>query len=271
MSLAEPSFISRDVAVITAEMKASWESTTGKTLYPGQVESLLIDLIAYRENLVRIAVQEAAKQNLVSYARAPMLDYLGELVGVYRLDGETDDKLRDRIKLAPERFTTAGSRGSYIYHAKSADSTIVDVAVQSPAPGIVNIYPLVATGAPAQAVLDAVAAKCSAEDVRPLTDYVQALAPVKTDYAIAVTVEPYRWPDSATMQKQAQDALKALTTPAAGTLGFDVTVSRIIAAATVSGVYRVTVTSPAADVIIPPEGWANCTGITVTMGAAVNG
>lgn len=271
MSLVEPSFISRDAAAITAEMKASWETTAGKTLYPGQVESLLIDLIAYRENLVRIAIQEAAKQNLVAYARAPMLDYLGELVGVYRLDGETDDKLRERIKLAPEKFTTAGSRGSYVYHAKSADSTIVDVAVISPSPGIVNIYPLVATGAPSQAVIDAVMAKCNAEDVRPLTDYVQVLAPVKTDFAIAVTVDPYRWPDADTLKKQAQDALTALTAPASGTLGLDLTISRIIAAATVKGVYRVTVTSPAADVIIPPEGWANCTGITVTMGAAVNG
>ncbi|SQD11414.1 phage-related baseplate assembly protein J [Escherichia coli] len=35
--------------------------------------------------LVRVAVQEAAKQNLVAFAREPMIDYLGELVGVYRL------------------------------------------------------------------------------------------------------------------------------------------------------------------------------------------
>lgn len=45
-------------------------------------------MFAYRENLVRIAVQEAAKQNLVAYSRAPMLDYLGELVGVYRLSAQ---------------------------------------------------------------------------------------------------------------------------------------------------------------------------------------
>ncbi|MBA1707720.1 baseplate J/gp47 family protein, partial [Escherichia coli] len=43
------------------------------------------DLWAYREMLVRVAVQEAAKQNLVAFSREPMIDYLGELVGVYRL------------------------------------------------------------------------------------------------------------------------------------------------------------------------------------------
>ena len=66
-------------------MIAKYEADTGKTLYPAQAERLLIDLWAYREMLVGVAVQEAAKQNLVAFAREPMIDYLGELVGVYRL------------------------------------------------------------------------------------------------------------------------------------------------------------------------------------------
>ncbi|STI00519.1 phage-related baseplate assembly protein J [Escherichia coli] len=65
---------------ITAEMIAKYEADTGKTLYPAQAERLLIDLWAYREMLVRVAVQEAAKQNLVAFSREPMIDYLGELV-----------------------------------------------------------------------------------------------------------------------------------------------------------------------------------------------
>lgn len=271
MSLPEPSFIDRDPVAITSELKASWETTTGKTLYPGQVESLLIDLISYRETLLRIGIQEAAKQNLVAYASAPMLDYLGELVGVYRVDDETDDHLRERIKLAPESFSVAGSRGSYIYHAKSASADVVDVAVLSPSPGVVNIYPLSVNGLPGQTLLDAVYAACNAEDVRPLTDYVQVLQPVATSYSIDVTVETYQWPDQELVQQQVQEALTALATPSAGMLGKDITTSSIIAAATVDGVYRVIVTSPAADVIIPPEGYADCSDITITMGVPVNG
>ena len=60
---------------------------TGRTLYPAQVERLVIDLVAYRESLTREAIQDAGKQNLVSFARAPFLDYLGELLGVRRLAG----------------------------------------------------------------------------------------------------------------------------------------------------------------------------------------
>ena len=43
MSLPEPSFIDRDPEVITAEIIGQYEQLTGKTLYPAQVERLLIE------------------------------------------------------------------------------------------------------------------------------------------------------------------------------------------------------------------------------------
>ncbi len=83
--LPEPEFVTRDPAAIVAEMVADYEAATGKTLQPAQVERLLVDVVAYRESLLRLAAQEAAKQNLVNYARFPMLDHLGRNVGVERL------------------------------------------------------------------------------------------------------------------------------------------------------------------------------------------
>jgi len=41
--------------------------------------------IAYRESLVRNAIQFAGEQNLLAFAMFPMLDYLGQLLGVVRL------------------------------------------------------------------------------------------------------------------------------------------------------------------------------------------
>ncbi|PHV00156.1 baseplate assembly protein [Iodobacter sp. BJB302] len=84
-----PKVIDDDSQAITAELIAAYEAMTGKTLYPAQVERLLIDLVAYRETLLRSAMNDAARQNLVAFARAPMLDYLGELVGVYRLAAQS--------------------------------------------------------------------------------------------------------------------------------------------------------------------------------------
>ncbi|MEI8390463.1 MAG: baseplate J/gp47 family protein [bacterium] len=87
-TLPEPSFIERDISKITQEWIALYELKTGKTLQPAQIERILIDVGVYRENLLRIAIQEAAKQNLVNFATYPMLDYLGELVGVYRIEAK---------------------------------------------------------------------------------------------------------------------------------------------------------------------------------------
>ncbi|HUY28622.1 MAG TPA: baseplate J/gp47 family protein [Candidatus Binataceae bacterium] len=74
--------------LILADMIAAFEAAAGRTLQPAQVERLLIDLYAYREALIRNAIQYAAQQNLLAFAIFPMLDYLGQLVGVTRLSAQ---------------------------------------------------------------------------------------------------------------------------------------------------------------------------------------
>lgn len=368
MSLPEPSFIERDPQAITAEIVAQYEQLTGKTLYPAQVERLLIDVIAYRETLVRIGIQEAAKQNLVAYARAPMLDYLGELVGVTRLpaqpakttlrftfaaalatdlliptgtrvdggdgsatfatdadvtllagqlsidvaatceepgtvgngwlsgqistlvddlgaidvtavntttsangfDEEGDDRLRERIKLAPESFTTAGSRLAYRFHALKAHQSIIDVAVLSPAPGEVRLYPLLTTGLPDANMLSLVNATCSAERVRPLTDQVETLVPIRIDYSIDAQLVLYATANQATTLAAVQAAASAFAADRAAGLGRDVVPSQLTATLSVSGVYQVVLNSPALIALAENE-WANCTGITVHVTGTANG
>ncbi|MBP4049243.1 baseplate J/gp47 family protein [Chromobacterium violaceum] len=368
MTLPEPDFIARDPAAITAEIIAQYEQMSGKTLYPAQVERLLIDLIAYRETLVCVGIQEAAKQNLVAYARAPMLDYLGQLVGVTRLpaqparamlrftldtplasplpipagtrvesgDGvvafatdeaatlpagrtsleiaatcqdagsagngwqpgqivnlmddlgdmdvvvtnttvtaggveeEDDERLRERIMLAPESFSNAGSRQAYRFHALRAHQSIVDVAVLSPTPGVVQLYPLLKTGLPDANMLALVQATCSAERVRPLTDYVEALAPTAIDYVIDVRLTVYPDVDAKAVKGQAQERLQAYAAERAGALGRDIVPSQIIAAVQVPGVYQATVASPGLQQV-PEHGWARCTGVSVTLEGVSHG
>jgi phage-related baseplate assembly protein len=85
MNLPVPSFIDRDPAAVEAAIVAAYEAETGRILYPAQLERLLIHTFAFRESLVRVAFQDAAKQNLLAFAAYPMLDYLGDLVGVARI------------------------------------------------------------------------------------------------------------------------------------------------------------------------------------------
>lgn len=90
-SLPAPVFVTDadglDPNLILADMIAAFQSASGRTLYPAQVERLLINLYAYRESLVRAAIQYTGQQNLLAYASYPVIDYLGQLVGVTRLAG----------------------------------------------------------------------------------------------------------------------------------------------------------------------------------------
>lgn len=129
--LAEPDFVARDPQTVVQEMVAQYELVTGRTLYPAQVERLVIDLVAYRESLTREAIQDAGKQNLVTFARAPFLDYHGEFLGCKRLPGSSARALL-RFSFA-EALTSslliaAGTRvadtgGNFVF-AVVADTTV---------------------------------------------------------------------------------------------------------------------------------------------------
>lgn len=85
MSEIEPLFIERDAEAILSELVAQFETLSGRPLQPAQPERLILNAFAYRELLVRQAIQDTAVQNLVRFSTAPVLDYLGEIVGVKRL------------------------------------------------------------------------------------------------------------------------------------------------------------------------------------------
>src|SRR5690348_14049415 len=92
LNLPPPTFVN-DVDglnpnLILADMITAFQNTAGRTLQPAQVERLLINLYAYRESLVRNAIQYAGQQNLLAFAVFPMIDYLGQLLGVTRLGAQ---------------------------------------------------------------------------------------------------------------------------------------------------------------------------------------
>ena len=103
-------------------------------------------------------------------------------------DIEDDDSYRERIRMAPLAFSTAGPSGAYEYFALSADPSVGDVYVVRMSPGVVGIYVVKTggvipeTGDPVlQAVLDA----CDDKTRRPLTDNVQVMPAVASNTTIS--------------------------------------------------------------------------------------
>ena len=102
-------------------------------------------------------------------------------------DVESDADYAERIRIAPNAFSVAGPIKAYVFYTQSVSSAIIDVSVDSPTPGVVNVYPLLEGGViPDQTLLDKVLEKLSDEDVRPLTDDVHALQATAVPYTIEV-------------------------------------------------------------------------------------
>jgi len=187
---------------------------------------------------------------------------------------ETDDHLRGRIQAAPNEFSVAGPDGAYRFFALSVDPAIVDAQVFSPAPGQVTIYVLTGpvsqqpasspngAGIAGGALLTKVLNALSADSVRPLTDTVSVLPVQEVDYVIAATITLYTDADPvATMA--ANTAAQSFAIALASRVQRDIVPSQISEALSVSGVYEVTLATPAYTPLNPGQ-WANCTAITLT-------
>jgi phage-related baseplate assembly protein len=370
--LPKPIFVKIDPAATEADLIARYESKSGKTLYPAQVERLFIDQIAYAVTRLQMSLQNAGEQLLVRWANGPILDYLGELVATPRLlaiparcmlrfsvpvavqqsllirvgtrvctqdakltfvtdqdaviaagqtqisvtatcltagelgngwtigqissigdppldgltafninitaDGaedEDDDRYRERIILAPEAFSNAGSRGAYRYHALAVHQSIIDVAVHGPnegqPDGHVALYPLTSAGLPSEDLLLRIASQVSGEKVRPLCDTVHALMPSEVTYAIKARITFFATADRGATMNAAQAAADAYAAERRAGLGRDLVQEQITALLQVNGVYRAELEFPDALRELLGNEWANCTSIQLLDAGVVNG
>lgn len=107
-------------------------------------------------------------------------------------DIESDEHFRQRIQLAPEGFSTAGTVGGYRYWAMAAHQDIVDAAVWSEIPGEIKIAPLLKDGRiPDSDILELVENTLSYEKARPLTDKVIVEAPEPVYYNVTIGLYIY--------------------------------------------------------------------------------
>lgn len=365
--LPEPNFINRDPDSITKEWVELYEQKSGKVLQPAQIERLMVDVGAYRETVLRMKIQETAKQNLLSYAPLDILEHIGEPLGVRKLladcsvttlkfcvdepldfdfkinsgteveskdglvifqttedvilkagetsvtveaicempgsignsyiigsinnlitplsyisnvenitvssggaDDEEADGLRERIRQAPEKFSNAGSRGAYRYHTLSAHQSIIDVAITSPSPGVVNIYPLTKDGNPSPEILEIVQKYLSDDKIRPLTDYVQVLSPEKIDFSIKAKIYLYMDSDEATVIKSIDSKMQEYKLQLSEQLGKDVIQTQIISILNnIYGVFKVEVEMPF-DIEVLEYQWADLINYDIVLAGYAN-
>jgi phage-related baseplate assembly protein len=191
-------------------------ATPDGLLYFSTKEELIIEAGQTGGDIIAESIETGVKYNGFSPGQIKIIvDPVAYVASVTNVDTsaggadiEDDDSYRERIRLAPESYSVAGPEGAYVYWAKAADSTIADVAITSPTPGVVKIIPLLFAGViPNQAILDKVFDSCNAKTRRPLTDNVQVAAPTQVTYNIELTyyISSLRQTDEVSIKKAVED------------------------------------------------------------------
>ena len=197
----------------------------------------------------------AAGTGLVPGQISRLVDPLPHVTGVGNVtissegaDVEDDERLRERIRMAPESYTVAGSAGAYEARALGVSADILAVAVDSPEPGVVDVRFVLTDGElPDAAMIALVRDGLSAETVRPLTDRLLVDAPDVVEYA--VTGRWYlRRADAALLSgvsRAVEQAVESFRLWQRGQPGRDINPSRLIALVQQAGAKRVALDSPA--------------------------
>jgi len=100
-------------------------------------------------------------------------------------DIEDDDTLKDRIYIAPSRYSVAGPEDSYEYWTRTYNSNITDVLIYSDNPVEVIIEFIMKDGElPSESMVQGLQIFLQNEQIRPLTDKVIVRKPETVDYTI---------------------------------------------------------------------------------------
>jgi phage-related baseplate assembly protein len=211
----------------------------------------LIEAFAYRELGLRARINDAARAVLLASSYGTNLDHLGALFATARQDGESDQRFRRRIQLAPEAFSVAGPEGAYQYHALTVAPWARDVSAVSRRPGVVRVTVLKegADPMPTLAERETIRLHLRDEAIRPLTDVVEVMPPTIRRTRIAAKLTLYPGPDGEMVR---QRALTAVTSWVEKNrmLGMNLRRSALYAALHQEGVHSVDLISPGEDLIL---------------------
>ena len=103
------------------------------------------------------------------------------------VDIEDDDSMKERVYIAPSKYSVAGPEDAYKYWVKTYNASISDVLVKSDDPVEVIIEFIMENGElPTEGIIQGLQIYLSDEQIRPLTDKVKVKAPDTVDYKLDV-------------------------------------------------------------------------------------
>ncbi|MER9506042.1 baseplate J/gp47 family protein [Mesorhizobium sp. M0579] len=238
--------------------------------YSGLLESdpaiKVIEAASYDDLVLRQRVNDAARANLLFFARGADLDHLAAFYDVLRLVGETDSALQTRTILAIQGRSTGGTEEQYKYVARTADVRVKDVAVYQVNGGPklrVALLSAVNGGVPDAPMLAAVTAAVTAPGVRAINDVIEVVSATQAPQNIVLDV--WLLPNAPLAIIDSMETLIRSAWFDESGIGFDLNPSWITARVHLPGVSRVVVLSPAGPVVENDNHAATLGTITVNF------
>ncbi|MFC2994861.1 baseplate J/gp47 family protein [Acinetobacter sichuanensis] len=237
---------------------------------------------AYREMILRQKINEKALATQLAFAKGTDLDVWGANFDVQRLIVtaadlsvvppipavyELDNDFRYRIQKKLDALSTAGPESSYEYHTLSADGRVSDVKCSSPAPAHALLTILqrdTPTNASTEELNNIVLKYVSADKKRPTGDRVQVQSAEIISYEVQAVLVTKNVPETDPVLAAATGNIEAYTKEAKR-IGKGVYFSDIYSALKVSGVERVELLQPVAELHINSFQAASCTKIQLSV------
>lgn len=167
-------------------------------------------------------------------------------------DIETDEELRERIFLAPDAYSTAGSEDSYKFHARKYDPAMADIQVTAPSAGKISIKVLTAGGEiPNEEYIGGLQKYISDPAIKPLTDEITVSAPDQMQFDVNLTyyIGKSDTSKAETIQKTIDAAISSYIKWQQSAIGRDINPDELIKFIKNAGAKRVVITSPEYEVV----------------------
>lgn len=206
---------------VQGEVTCLTEGIIGNGLEPGEINTI-VDVIPYLLKVENITVSSGGT------------------------DEEGDESLRERIRLKPTSFSTAGPIAAYKYYVLTAHQDIVDANIFTPVdtPGVVKVIPLLKNGIIPEEELLEIVRNVLKDDVRPFTDDVQVIAPIAQNYTINFKWWLNKEDDVTIITSSVNKAVEEYKKWQKEKLGRDINPNKLIQLLIQAGAKRVEISSP---------------------------
>lgn len=171
-------------------------------------------------------------------------------------DIEDDDSLKERVYIAPSKYSVAGPEEAYAYWVRTFNSSISDVLVHSEdtgsSPYTVQIEFIMEDGElPTESLIIGLQDYLYNGQIRPLTDHVVVKAPDTVEYKLEVKYFINRSDigKANTIQTEVNAAVDEFITWQRSKIGRDINPSRLVQMMVAAGAKRVEVTYPVYQII----------------------